>query len=245
MPHTEKLRAAASRSYPSRSGKNGWSSCHRPMAQRQPCAAASCQLLPERLRRVKVAQACRAFLAAAQRGREHAAGMHGERRGRKLCRRLASAPAPSRSGSAAPPTGRSRPMHCRAAGRRGPAALPAQRRDKPRAAASGHSRAAAAGPAPRRGARGRACAVIPAYTPRRTGPQAGSSVSSGTRCGRTASSMTATRPCCSGHAGMRAPPSGRKPRPSTAARPVNVAISLQFAAKYTGTGNRQTSPCVL
>ena len=24
MPHTEKLRAAASRSYPSRSGKNGW-----------------------------------------------------------------------------------------------------------------------------------------------------------------------------------------------------------------------------
>ena len=42
------------------------------------------QLLPERLRRVKVAQACRAFLAAAQRGREHAAGI-GERRGRKLC----------------------------------------------------------------------------------------------------------------------------------------------------------------
>lgn len=71
-----------------------------------------------------------------------------------------------------------------------------------------------------------------------------SSVSSGTRCGRTASSMTAICPC-SGHAGMRAPPSGRKPRPSTAARPVNVAISLQFAAKYTGTGNRQTSPCVL
>ena len=85
----------------------------------------------------------------------------------------ASAPAPSRSGSAAPPTGQSRPMHCRAAGRRGPAALPAQRRDKPRAAASGHSRAAAAGPAPRRGARGRACAENPDNTPRRTGPQAG------------------------------------------------------------------------
>ena len=154
----------------------------------------------------------------------------------------ASAPAPSRSGSAAPPTGQSRPIHCRAAGRRGPAALPAQRRDKPRAAASGHSRAA------------RPCA-----TARCTGPgvcrksrqhppphraASRSSVSSGTRCGRTASSMTAICPC-SGHAGMRAPPSGRKPRPSTAARPVNVAISLQFAAKYTGTGNRQTSPCVL
>lgn len=77
----------------------------------------------------------------------------------------ASAPAPSRSGSAAPPTGQSRPMHCRAAGRRGPAALPAQRRDKPRAAASGHFRAAAAGPAPRRGARGRACAENPDNTP--------------------------------------------------------------------------------
>lgn len=156
----------------------------------------------------------------------------------------ASAPAPSRSGSAAPPTGQSRPMHCRAAGRRGPAALPAQRRDKPRAAASGHSRAAAAGPAPRRGARGRACAENPDNTPPPHRAASRSSVSSGTRCGRTASSMTAICPC-SGHAGMRAPPSGRKPRPSTAARPVNVAISLQFAAKYTGTGNRQTSPCVL
>ena len=39
----------------------------------------------------------------------------------------ASAPAPSRSGSAAPPTGQSRPMHCRAAGRRGPARKPVQR----------------------------------------------------------------------------------------------------------------------
>lgn len=85
MPHTEKLRAAASRSYPSRSGKKRLEL----LPQADGTAAAMCrcvrQLLPERLRRVKVAQACRAFLAAAQRGREHAAGI-GERWGRKLCR---------------------------------------------------------------------------------------------------------------------------------------------------------------
>ena len=85
MPHTEK--AARSRipvlSIPLREKRLEL------LPQANGTAAAMCrcvrQLLPERLRRVKVAQACRAFLAAAQRGREHAAGI-GERRGRKLCR---------------------------------------------------------------------------------------------------------------------------------------------------------------
>lgn len=242
MPHTEKLRAAASRSYPSRSGKNGWSSCHRPMG----AAAAMCrcvrQLLPERLRRVKVAQACRAFLAAAQRGREHAAGI-GERRGREALPPTASAPAPSRSGSAAPPTGQSRPMHCRAAGRRGPAALPAQRRDKPRAAASGHFRAAAAGPAPRRGARGRACAENPDNTPAAPGRKPVQ------RLLRNALRQDGV--VDDGHMSLQrarrdaGPAIRQKAEAEHGGRPVNVAISLQFAAKYTGTGNRQTSPCVL
>ena len=57
MPHTEKLRAAASRSYPSRSGKNGWSSCHRPMAQRQPCAAACASFCRRQLQRPAVREA--------------------------------------------------------------------------------------------------------------------------------------------------------------------------------------------